>query len=340
LQHHSAWLALGLCLAWNGAASAADPVADFYKDKTVTISIGAAPAGGNDTYGRIVAKYLGRHIPGNPTVIAQNMPGATGLVAANWIYNAAPKDGTAIGFLNRATVTEHLFENPEAKFDARKMGWIGSPSQQIDLVFSWYETPYKKLDDLRKGEMVVGGSAAQPGSETSVMTSLIKETLGISFKTIYGYGGVAESFLAMERREIEGKVGPSWDVVKATRPDWVRDKKVLVLLQLGLVKDEELQDVPLIMDLVTKPADKQLLELHLSKLTVAYPVGLPPDVPPERLVALRAAHAATMKDPDFLAEAEKGQLLIRPVSGADVEALMNRLYAAPKDILERAKGVR
>jgi tripartite-type tricarboxylate transporter receptor subunit TctC len=316
----------------------AQSVEEFYKGKNLTMVVGAAAGGGNDFYGRLVAKYIAKHLPGQPNAVVQNMPGAVSLIAANWLNNSAPRDGTAIVQLNRAVVTEPLFENKDAKFDALKFNWIGSPSQETSVLFSWAQAPYKTYEDLFKRPIVVGADA--PGGSGSVNSALLKETLDMPMKLVFGYSGIAESLLAMERGEIEGKAGQSWGVLKASRPDWLRDKKIVVLLQMGLKNEPELKGVPLIMDLVKKPADHQLLELFFAKQTMAFPIVAPPDVPADRMAALRKAFDEAMVDPQMIAEAAKQELDVKPVKGDEIVALLKSMYASPKDVVERAKTLR
>jgi tripartite-type tricarboxylate transporter receptor subunit TctC len=329
-----------LCAALiaGGAPALADPVEDFYKGKTVNLIIGAASGAGLDLYGRLIGKHLGKYIPGNPTVVVQYQPGAVSLQLTNNVYNTLPQDGTVIAQLNRAVITEPLYGNAEAKFDPLKLNWLGSPSQETSVAFSWYTTPFRTLDDLRKKEMVVGGEG--PGGSATINSALLKQATGIGVKVVYGYSGFNDSILASERGEIDGKMGQSWGVIKSNRPDLLRDKKIIPFLQFGLRKEDELPDIPLLIDFATQPDVHQLAELLLARQSLAYPFVTTPNVPADRLKAMRAGYDAVLKDKEFLDEAAKSGIDIKPVNAEAALALVKRTYETPKEVVDRAKAIR
>jgi tripartite-type tricarboxylate transporter receptor subunit TctC len=323
-----------------GCLSGAATAQDFYKDKRVTMIIGSSPGGGYDTFGRMVAKYWTNHIPGHPTFVIQNMPGAGSLVAANHIYNVAPKDGTVIGGMNPGIATDPLLSPDRAKFDARKFAWLGSPLREIQTAIAWHTSPVQSLEDLKTKELLVAGS----GGATEVFPTVCQKVLGLKFKVVAGYPGTKEGGLAMERGEVQGIGGITWASVKATYGQFLAEKKIKVITQYGFRKHPELPDVPMMMDLAKTKDQRDALRFVFARQDLGRPYVTTPGVPAERVALLRKSFVETMKDPGFIKEAEKRKLDIdpEPVTGEELQELVADLYATPKALVTRLRdmGVR
>jgi tripartite-type tricarboxylate transporter receptor subunit TctC len=315
------------------AGAKADSVADFYKGKTIDFYIGYSVGGGYDVYARLIAQHLGKHIPGNPSVIPKNMTGAGSLKLANWLYQVAPKDGTAIGAIGRGTAFDPLFKLKGAQFDASKYTFIGSANNEVSVCVSWEGYGVTKFDDLKTKELVVGGTAAS--ADTDQFPKILNAVLGTKFKIITGYPGGNEVGLAMERGEVHGRCGWSWSSVKSLHLDWVKSKKIFLLVQLALNKHPDLPDVPLVMDLAKTDEQKTMLKLVFVRQVMGRPYLAPPGVPKDRADALRKAFMDTMHDKDFLAAATKSQLEINPVSGEELQNLVAEAYAVKPEIAAR-----
>ena len=313
----------------------ADAVADFYKGKTVTIYIGYSAGGGYDTYARTIGRVIGKHIPGNPKVIAKNRPGAGSLKLTNELYNSLPKDGTVIATFGRGMVMEPLFGNKRAKFDPAKFTWLGSANNEVSVCIAWHESPIQTLDDFLTKPMIVGGTG--PGSDTDVFPKVLNNIIGTKLRLVTGYPGGNDINLATERGEVEGRCGYSWSSLKSRFPQWLTGKKVQILLQMSTAKHPDLPDVPFVMDLAKTERDRKILELVFARQAWGRPFAAPPNLPADRAKALQAAFMATMKDPDFLEDAKKQKLEIAPISGEKIGQLIAQLYASPKDIVEAAK---
>jgi tripartite-type tricarboxylate transporter receptor subunit TctC len=311
--------------------------AEFYKGKNVDLYIGYSVGGGYDLYARMLAKHMGKHIPGNPTVVTKNMEGAGSLRLANWLYNVAPKDGIAFGTIGRGTGFDPLFGHKAAQFDATKYTWIGSANNEVSVCVAWHTSGITKFDDLFGRELIVGGTG--PAADTDQFPKVVNGVLGTKMRVIAGYPGGNDVSLAMERGEVQGRCGWSWSSVRSTQQKWLDDKKIHVLVQLALNKHPELPDVPLIMDLAKSDEQKQVLKLIFARQVMGRPFLAPPGVPKERADALRKAFMDTMTDRDFLAETEKAQLEIVPVSGEEVQKLMAELYATPAAIAQKAAAL-
>jgi tripartite-type tricarboxylate transporter receptor subunit TctC len=311
----------------------ADAVEDFYKDRMVTLIAGYSSGGGFDLYARVVANHLGRHIPGQPRIIVQNMPGAGSMRAANHLYNVAPKDGSVIA-LTRSPVIEPLVGASGAAFDATKFTWLGSGANEISICATWHTSPVKTWADMLKTSFAVGGEGA--GSDPDSYSLLARNIFGAKLKLVSGYHGTSDIILAIERGEVDGRCGWSWSSIKSTREAWIAEKKLNVLVHISDQKAPELAHVPLMSDFANDH-QKQVLRLVTSRQVVGRPFAAPPGVPEDRKQALRAAFEATLKDPAFLDEANKLKLEVNPVSGADVDKLLGELYRTPKDIVEEAR---
>jgi tripartite-type tricarboxylate transporter receptor subunit TctC len=303
----------------------------------LTITIGYPPGAIYDVYGRLVARHLGKHLPGNPTVVVQNMPGAGSLRSANYLYGIAPKDGSAIGLFARGLAMQPLLDPQGVQFDAHKLGWIGSPSSEVSVVIASAASPFKTIEDAQTREMVV--SASGSGADSVIFPYILNGVIGTKFKVVTGYPGNADMLLAVERGEADGNAGTSWISLVSIRPDWVRDRKINVLLQLASKKHPDLLHVPLALDLAKQDSDAKVLELIFSRQQMAYPFAAPPDIPPQRLQALRNSFDTTMKDAEFLADAKRQNLDVDPVSGEEIAAIIRKIYASPKEVIARAKSV-
>ena len=320
--------------AWSGQAQS---VAEFYKGKTVEVYIGYSVGGAYDVYARLLARHMGKHIPGNPTLVPKNMEGAGSLRLANWLYTVAPKDGTAFGTIGRGVPFDPLLGRPGAQFEATKFSWIGSANDEVSICAAWHTTPVEKLEDLKTQEMMVGGVGGS--NDTDQFPRIVNGVLGTRMKVISGYPGGADINLAMERGEVQGRCGWSWSSVVATHPAWIKDKKIKILAQMSLAKHPDLPNVPLIMDLARTDEERQILRVIFARQVMGRPFLGPPGIPPERLAALRKAFMDTMKDPEFLGEAKKGELEITPVPGEDIEKLVAEVYQTPKEIAEKAAAM-
>ena len=313
----------------------AESVADFYKGKTITLYIGYSAGGGYDTYARTIGRVIGRHIPGNPKVIAKNKPGAGSLKLTNELYNSLPKDGTVIGTFGRGMVMEPLFGNKKARFDPSKFTWLGSANNEVSVCIAWHESPIQTLNDFLTMPMIVGGTG--PGADTDVFPKVLNNIIGTKLRLVTGYPGGNDINLAIERGEVQGRCGYSWSSLKSRFPKWLTGKKVQILLQMSTAKHPDLPDVPFVMDLAKTDRDRKVLELIFARQAWGRPFVAPPGVPADRAKALQAAFMATMKDADFLADAKKQKLEIAPISGEKINQLIAALYASPKDLVEAAK---
>ena len=316
----------------------ADPVADFYKDKKVTLYVGYSAGGGYDVYGRQLARYYGKYLPGSPTVVVQNMPGAGSVRLANWLYNVGAKDGTVLGTVARGVAFEPLFGAKGAQYDAVKFNWIGSMNDEVSVCVSWDKpNGVKKFDDVLSKELVVGGTGG--AADTDQFPRVLNGIFGAKFRVVAGYPGGNDINMALERGEVAGRCGRSWSSVLSTRAAWLKEKKVNVLVQLSLSKHEDLPNVPLVIDLAKNDADRAALKLVFARQVMGRPFVAPPGVPADRLAAMRKAFMETQKDKDFRLEADKAKLEITPVSGEKVQAIVKESYETPKDIVARVAGL-
>jgi hypothetical protein len=279
-----------------------------------------------------MARHLGKHIPGHPTFVVQNMPGAGSLAAANHISNAAPADGSALALLQRGMLLIKLINPSGVRFELDKLNFIGSLNSETGVVLSWHTSEVKTTKDLFDKELIVGGIV---GVDPETTPRLLNALIGTKFKVVLGYNTTAQIALAIERGEVHGIGDWSWSSVKAVRPDWVRDKQVNVLMQVGLTKEPELPDVPFAMDFVKDPADRKILELNFTQKTAARPIVAPPGVPADRVAALRAAFAALGTDRAFLEDAARSKLEIAPVPAETVDKVVALISSAPPDVAER-----
>jgi tripartite-type tricarboxylate transporter receptor subunit TctC len=314
----------------------ADAVADFCRARTVTVVVSSSAAGGYDTLARVIARHIGRHMPGNPVFIVRNMPGAGGITATNFLYNNAERDGSVIGLVQNNTPFEPLFGTKEARYDPVKFNWLGSPSSETAMVLIWHTVSISSVADLKTHEVTVGVSGAN--STPAFFTRLLNAMLGTKMKPINGYPGQNDVLLAMERRELDGHPSAFFSSVRTTRPGWLREKTARAILQYGRQKLAELDDVPFAPDLVASDDDRLVMQAAFAPLALGRPFLVPPGVPGERVVALRKAFALTMADPEFLAEAETMGLGVNaPRTGEQMQEVMERVYRSPPRVIDRLR---
>jgi tripartite-type tricarboxylate transporter receptor subunit TctC len=316
-------------------ARAADAVANFYKGRTVQVLIGFSAGGGYDIYARTLARYMGKHIPGNPTLVPQNMPGAGSLKVANYIYNVAPKDGTVFGTFARGIPMERLLGRTVGEqFDATKFTWIGSVTDEPSVCVFWAASGIKTWQDMKTKPWKVGGSGVT--SDLDIYANVLRNMFHLPGRLITGFPGGTEVLLSMRRGEVDGRCGWSWSSLISRDKDLLDRKLVTVPLQLGLEKNQDIPDVPLVLDQTSDAKQKAALKLIFSRQVMARPFAAPPGLPPERAKALRDAFDATMKDAEFLAEMRRLDLEVRPQSGAKVEQLVKEVYSYPADVVKIA----
>ena len=328
-------LALLLLLAPT-QAQAQDEVAAFYRGKQVRLVVGTAPGGLYDLAARIVARHIAAHIPGQPTVIVQNLPAAGGLVMTNQLYAVGPKDGTVIGVPINGIPTMPLIQPAGVQFDANRLIWIGSTNREPYVAFVWHNAPVQSLDQLKSHELVVGSTT--PGTTMSDFPAVTNAILGTKFRVVRGYEGTPQINHAIERGEIQGQGGIGWAAVKAQVPQWIADKKIKVIAQYGLKRHPELADVPSMLELATRDADRQALVMLVGRTEYGRPYFLPPDVPAARVQALRRAFDAAMKEPGLIADAARLQLEIDPMTGEQVQELVAQLSRTPPEIVTRVRA--
>jgi tripartite-type tricarboxylate transporter receptor subunit TctC len=313
----------------------AQSVADFYHGKTVTLTVGYSAGGGYDTYARILARHMARHIPGNPTIVVQNAPGAGSMRAANMLYNVAPKDGTAFGMFGRGIALEPLIGTSPAQFEAGKFLWLGSGTEEAAVVVIRAGAGIKTWADMLQKPFTVGGEGT--GSDPDVYALLLKNVFGVKLRLISGYPGTTEMALAVERGEVDGRASWSWTSLKSLKADWIAQKKIEIPVQLNMHSSPDLKDVPLIGSFAKTERQRQIMNLVISRQVMGRPFMAPPGLPADRAAALRTAFDETMKDPEFINEATGRGQEVNPVSGADLDKLIAELYATPKDVVEETK---
>jgi tripartite-type tricarboxylate transporter receptor subunit TctC len=322
--------AAALALASTHASRAQDTI-----DRPVTIYVAGTAGGGIDLYARLVARHLGRHIPGKPTVTVQVMPGAGGIRAANFLAEQAPRDGTAMTTFAGGPILEPLIGTRNPGYDMSQFTWVGAITKDIGLCIAWGASAFRTIDDARRQQMVVAGTGA--GSETDTWPVVLNEVLGTRFKLVTGYLGSQETILAIERGEAHGRCVFSHSALKTAKPDWLREKKINVLVVTALEQSPDFPGVPAVVELVSRPEDRQLLELMVGPGAMARPFAAPPALPPGKAALLRRAFDATMADGDFRAEAARMQADVAPSTGEEVQKLVARIYATPRPVIERAK---
>jgi tripartite-type tricarboxylate transporter receptor subunit TctC len=318
------------------ATSAADAQPDLLAGKSVQMVIGFGAGGGYDLWGRTVGRHIGRHLPGSPSVIPQNMPGAGSYAAANYIFNVAPKDGTVLGIIARDAALGPLSGATGARFDPLRLSWIGTPAKETNVCIAYHTAPVKTVQELTAKQLILGDTG--PGTGTRSYPKALNELIGTKFKLVGGFPASSDVFLAMERGEVEG-ICESLDSIKIRRPSWIPEKKIAILFQGGAGPNPELKDVPFVLDLAPTPEVKRAIEFLYAGQGIGRPFVAPPDMPAERLKMLRNAFNATMTDADFVAEARKSKLEIEPETGEHLAALIEKIYATPKPIVDRVTSL-
>jgi len=326
MKRIAASLALALILS---ASANAETAEDFYRGKTINILIGFSAGGGYDLYARLLSRHLGRHMPGNPTVVAQNMPGAGSLKAALNVYSVAPKDGLTLATVSRSVVTDPLLIG--SNIDPLKLTWLGTITSETSVCATWNTSPVKTWDDMFKREFTLGSSAV--GDDTAGFALIMRNVFGAKVKLVTGYPGGNDVNLAMQRQEVDGRCGWSWTSLKSQK-QWLPNINLLV--QFNLERNPDLPNVPMALKRAKDDQQRQVLRLLIAPQYVGRPFFSSPDIPPERKAALRAAFDETMKDPEFLAEAAKADMEISPVSGAKIDAFIAALYKTPQDVVKKA----
>jgi tripartite-type tricarboxylate transporter receptor subunit TctC len=319
------------------AAAGAQSAAEFYRGKSIELDIGYSVGGGYDLYARLIARRLGGHVPGTPTVVPRNMEGAGSLRLANYLYAAAPRDGTVIGAISRGAAFDPLLNEQGARFDASKFSWIGSANNEVSVCVALTSSGIAKFDDLYAKPLTIGSTGA--ADDTYQFPALVNAVLGSKFKIVTGYPGGNDVSLALERGEVQGRCGWSWSSIKTTRLNWVRNKRIVVLVQMSLSKHPDLPDVPLIMDLAKTDEQRQIFKMIFARQTMGRPYAAPPGLPADRLAALRKGFMDTMTDKEFLDEAEQNKFEINPVNGEQLEALVKEVYRTPPEVAKKAAAM-
>ena len=337
MQHAACRLLLCLsALLPMTSVSRADEVADFYAGKVVGLVI-ASGEGGYDSYGRLVARHLGRLIPGNPKVIAQTMPGAGGLQGANHLYNIAARDGTVVGLVRRSALVAHITTPGGVRFDIAKFNWLGNLIPEYPVAVAWHDAPGKTFEALKTTELVVGGTG--PSSVHETTARLFNALLGTKYKIVSGYKGSAELDLAMERGETQGVAYESWSGVKLRKADWLANKQIHITLAFGLDRNPDLPDAPFALDHARNDDDRKLMQLFFSQDAMSRPMVAPPGVPADRLSALQTAFMALGKDAEFLADAEKSGIQIELSDHRAVRKVIDLVAGTPEALQKRLNDV-
>lgn len=309
VRYASGACAAAALLLLGAGHAGAQPVAEFYKGKTITITVGGTAGGGYDTDARVVARHLGRFLAGNPTLVVQNVPGARGMTNANRLYATAKKDGTAMAVLQRGMLTAPWLNPQGVQFDVFKFNWLVSTAAEPGVIVLWHTAPQGSIEDVRKTEAIIGGAG-----DSAVIPQVFNYTMGTRFKIVSGYPGTADLVLALQRGEIQGIGYYSWSNIPSKNPDWLAEKKIKILAQTGSQRLPELKDVPLVSEYALDPGKLQVQELWLAPLETARPYAMPPETPKDRVDAARAAFAAMLKDGDFLGDAKKSGMAVDPRS--------------------------
>ncbi len=326
-----------LVLTFLTAPASADPVEDFYKGKQIKMIIRSGVGGGYDLYARVLGAHIGKHIPGNPTVLPINMPGGGGIKAANYVAVVAPKDGTILTMVSQGlAVDQALGINNGLEADLRDFNWVGNMSSHNQVTVAWHTSKIKTFADAQKQEMVMGCTGA--GSISTQVPAIYNNVLGAKMKLVVGYPDGTDVNLAMERGEVEGRATNPWVSYKATTPHLVTEKKIIPIMQVGMEKEADLPDVPLLRDLARNPEEKQILDFISRSVSIGRPIATTPGVPADRVAALRKAFDATLQDPAFLADVEKQRMEIRGMSGEELAQLVKDIISTPAGIRDKVKS--
>lgn len=309
---------------------------DTLKGRTVTLFIGSGTGGGIDLYGRVVARHIGRHLPGQPTVVAQNMPAAGSIAAANHLFNIAPRDGTAIGILSQGLILDEILGTPGLKFEVAKFNWVGRISSDVLVTFTWHTSKVKTVADAMTTETTLGGTGA--GSSVTKSPQLLNLVVGTKFRVVVGYNGTGATMLATERGEIDG-MSTGWGGLGAARPNWLKERMINLIVQMGTVRHPDMPDVPSWVDIATADRDKKLLWLFGANADIGKSIVAPPEMPPARIAMLRTAFAAMLKDPAFVAEVRKANMDFDHAPGERLQRIVGETIALPEALRERARTI-
>jgi tripartite-type tricarboxylate transporter receptor subunit TctC len=323
--------------AFLASSASAQGVANFYKGKNVNVIVGFGPGGGYDLYARALSRHLGRHIPGNPNVVVQNMDGAGSVRAANYVYGVGPKDGTVIAAVNQNIPMYQLLGGAGAQFEAAKLQWLGSMANSNGVLYTWYTSGIKTIADAKVQEVPLG--AVGTASDSYIFPTVVNAVAGTKFKPIPGYAGTGQINIAIERGEVAGRGGTTWASVQSSNKTWLDGNKLNLLVQFGFEKEAELKQVPLLQELATDEQGRQVVNVVSLPTALGYAHWVAPGVPAERIEALRLAYTATMSDPEFLKEAEKLNMQIRPQTGMQVTDLSKRVTETPQAVLTRTAKI-
>ena len=318
--------------------AAAQPAKEFYRGKTVSLLVGGTAGGGVDVSARVLARHFGRHIPGQPTVVPQLMPGAGGIRAIDYMNSAAARDGTVLALLPPGPLLEPLIGKRKASYRMVDFQAIGAMTRELSLCVAWYRSKFKSIEDAQQNQMIVSGTGA--ASTTDVYPVVLNELLGTKFKIITGFQGSQESTLAIERGEVDGRCGWGWSSIKSVKSEWVRDKKLNTLLQFALTRSAEFPDVPSVMELIKDDTNRQAMSLLLAPLVLNKPVFAPPGVPGERISELRSAFKSVMNDPELRAEVVKlSSEEPDPTAGEEAQKLVADMYATPETAVAKLRRI-
>lgn len=317
------------------APATAEDAAAFYAGKTVSLYVGYPPGGGYDVYARAMAPFMARHLPGQPTIVVRNAPGAASLQLANQLYATLPQDGTAFGTFARSIAMDKLMGRASTNFEPTRFNWIGSANSEVSLCAVWHGLNIKSIDDFLSREIMFGGNA--PESESGTYPKILNNVLGTKFKVTTGYPSGSDLMLAMERGETQGRCGFTWSAAKTAHSDWIRDKKMFIALQFAVARHPELPDVPIVTELARTPEQRAALELILVQQAMGRPYAAPPNVPADRIAILRRAFDATMTDKEFRADAEKRKMEVQPISGEELQKLVDKMFSASPDVVATAR---
>jgi tripartite-type tricarboxylate transporter receptor subunit TctC len=331
------WAASLVLLVCAISPAAAQSVADFYHGRQMILMVGSSPGGGYDAVARLIARNLGRHIPGNPNIIVQNTPGGGSITMSNRIYRGTAQDGTILGLVQRGVLLAQFTKQPGVLFDISKFNWIGSVSPEVALVVSWENAEVKTVHDLLTKPLIVGGTGVTSDLEASAR--MLNATVGAKFKIVSGYAGQADVLLAMERGEVEGSADWSWDEIKTRHASYLEQNKIHLILQDALKKAPDLPDVPLAIDFVKSETDRKVAELYLGAKQIARPIMMGPGVPADRVDAIRKAFMALKDDPEFKADAQKSGIEVDPTPAADIDAYLKLATNAAPEVVRRLTDI-
>src|SRR5262245_1231856 len=322
-------------MLFSGTAARADETADFYQGKSVTLYLGYPPGGAYDIYARLIGRHMSRHMAGSPQFVVRHKPGAASLNLVNELYNVLPRDGSVIGMFARSIALNRLLGRDGASYDPVALNWIGSANNEVSICGVWHGVGVRSTADFVARPLVFAANA--PGAESDVYPNVLNSLIGTRFKVVAGYPGVNDLTLALERGEADARCGWSFGALKAAKPDWIRDKKVYLAVQFAAAKHPELPDVPLVSDLAGSAQARAALELILTQQVMGRPLAAPPQVPPARVAALRQAFERTLRDPEFLAEADRLALEIDLVTGETLQTMVERMFGAPREVVDVAR---